>query len=153
MRVPGLSFSLAIGCHRFMNSGNMYMTTTVASPRYFGFPGWSFSWPTPLASGIKASKPRAAQNNNRFIETTSHRKKGEYLGANSKTVLPGFGCRVKNHGSLHACGLLQSLSFVRFLPGEIRQLAPKMPIASRFLVNRPPQVERLNDALGRQFEI
>ena len=31
MRVPGFSFSLAIGNHRSMNSGNMYMTTTVAS--------------------------------------------------------------------------------------------------------------------------
>src|SRR5450755_747610 len=57
------------------------------------------------------------------------------------------------------CGLAQA-SVARQLrrlagcfPGEIRVIASKVAVGRGLAVNRPAQVERFNDALGRQFEI
>src|SRR6188474_2749547 len=49
--------------------------------------------------------------------------------------------------------LLECLCFIGLLPSEIRQLTSEMPIACGFLINRSTQIERLNDALGRQLEM
>src|ERR1017187_9106250 len=48
---------------------------------------------------------------------------------------------------------LQCLYLVRCLPGKVLALAPKVPVRRCRLVDRPPQVEALNDALRRQREV
>lgn len=46
----------------------------------------------------------------------------------------------------------QRRRLIRLLPGEVRQLAAEVAVPGRFAVNRPAQVERLNDAAWRQLE-
>src|ERR1035437_1690844 len=41
---------------------------------------------------------------------------------------------------------------IRPLPGEIRQLAPEVPVYGCLPVDRPPQIQRLDDACGREIE-
>src|SRR5438132_14224831 len=43
--------------------------------------------------------------------------------------------------------------FIRTLPGKRRQLPPEMAVPGRFAVDRPPQVERFNNATRRQLEM
>src|SRR5262245_55306063 len=49
--------------------------------------------------------------------------------------------------------LLERLRLVRLLPGELRPFTTEMAVAGRLLVDRPAQVERLDDPLRGQFEV
>src|SRR5207253_9039196 len=42
---------------------------------------------------------------------------------------------------------------VRGFPGEVRIVASKMAVSRGLAVDGPPQIERLDNALGREFEI
>src|SRR5207245_1387764 len=47
----------------------------------------------------------------------------------------------------------QGLGPICFLPGEGRQLATEMAVAGSLSVNRPAQVQRLDDTARRQLEV
>src|SRR5262245_12900482 len=49
-------------------------------------------------------------------------------------------------------GGLQRLGLVGLLPAERRQLAAEVAVARRLAVDRPPQVQRLDDPRRRQLE-
>ena len=61
----------------------------------------------------------------------------------------------RNHTVLRgqANGPPQGLGLVGLLPGKARQLAAEVAVAGRFAVDRPAQVERLDDAARRQLEV
>ena len=50
-------------------------------------------------------------------------------------------------------GTALGVGLVGLLPGELRQLAAEVAVAGGFLVDRPTQVQRLDDALRRQLEV
>src|SRR5262249_26715664 len=52
-----------------------------------------------------------------------------------------------------ADGRLQRLRLVGALPAERGQLAAEVPVAGGLAVDRPAQIERLDDALGRELEV
>src|SRR5206468_1661711 len=49
--------------------------------------------------------------------------------------------------------LAQGVGLVGPLPGEGRQFAAEVAVPRRLPVDRPPQVQRLDDALRRQLEV
>src|SRR5207237_7935379 len=53
----------------------------------------------------------------------------------------------------HPGGLLERLGLVGLLPGEARALAAEVAVPRGLAVDRPAQVQRLDDALGRQLEV
>src|SRR5687768_12910014 len=50
-------------------------------------------------------------------------------------------------------GALQRGGLVGLLPGELRPLAAEVAVAGRLAVDRPAQLQRLDDAARRQLEV
>src|SRR5258708_6621122 len=53
----------------------------------------------------------------------------------------------------HAGFLFQRRRFIRPLPGEVLQFAAEMPMSGRLAVDRPAEVERLDDAARGELEV
>src|ERR1700683_5541463 len=56
------------------------------------------------------------------------------------------------HGAARCRFLADGLGLVGLLPGEARTGAPEVAVGGRGTIDRTPQIERFDDALGRQLE-
>src|SRR5688500_1656321 len=70
-----------------------------------------------------------------------------------RSRLPTWSARNGGFMRISLRGLLESQGFVGRFPGELRLFAPEVAVRRGLLVDRPQQVEHLDNALGTQVEV
>ena len=112
---------------------------------------------TPCSGFSLAKRSRICRRTGIVRSAHSMRSFPRSASERSLTSCPGSGGhaahREHRHRRLDAGGLGERLRLVGLLPGEIRQRSAEVAEGRRLLVDRPAQVERLDDALRRQREV